>query len=134
MISYSTTTSVGVTDKFKKAPTSALEYVKGKQSQDVPSKLDFINVLQVEVHSQVDREQMSELINSIYPELTDILGDSEKIGLMIKIGKDTIKSLISREDEFESVRKSIMREYVSLIELPTIINKGSNKKPNLTKM
>lgn len=128
MIRYSTTTSVGIADKFKKEPITALEYVKNKNKQlkTIPSEIDFINVLQVEVLSQVDGDQMHELITSLYPDLTDLLGDSEKIGVAINIGENCLKKLIYRDDKFEDVRESLMQEYTSHIASSTIVNKGKN--------
>ena len=132
MIKYTTTTSVGVANKDKKESLTAVEYSKNKHADinDVPTKITFINVLNVVVNSGVNnREQMQELITSIYPDMVDLMGDSEKIGLAIKIGNDTIKLIVNREDEFDTtVRRSIMREYVSLIELPSAINKSINNK------
>lgn len=121
MIRYSTTTSVGVANNFKKEPITALEYIKNKKQQLnlLPSEIDFINILQVDVHSLVDEDQMRELVTSIYPDLTELMSDSEKIGLSIKIGQNSLKKLIHREDDYEEVTESIMNDYISNIKSTT---------------
>ena len=129
MIRYSTSTSVGIADKFTE-PVNAVTYTKNKHSKTntTSSEIDFINVLKVEVHSQVDSSQMSQLVASLHPDVMELLEDSDKMGLAISLGKDTIKSLVYKDDNFEDVHNSIMKDYLSLMETQNTTDTARKKE------
>lgn len=95
------------------------------QYVDVSEEEKQIKVLNVTTEDDINnRTQIKELVNSIYPEIVEVLGDDDMMGLRINIKNEILRALIPQNESLNEIEKRVLRQYVAEIELPLIINKG----------
>ena len=87
-----------------------------------------LNVLEVHLQDKVtSQDDIRELATAIYSKALKAIGkDNYMAGVEIHL-EDVIKVLLHKDDSLPTFQKSVLREYVSQIELPKVINgkKGS---------
>jgi len=88
----------------------------GRRSKTYRENQSRIKVLEVSINYSIHREDMLEIINGIYPTIYAELIKSGKMGVVFKIGRSMFKVVVNDSDNIESIKKSIMGEYISKIE------------------
>ena len=85
-----------------------------------------LNVLVVTMQDKVNsQDDIRELAAAIYPKAQKAIGkDNYMAGVEIQL-EDVIKVLLHKDDSLPAFEKAMLREYVSQIELPNVIN-GKN--------
>ena len=72
-----------------------------------------IDVLDVIVQSSIEnKEDIKRLTEQLYPELIQILGDNQYVGVSIMLDR-TIKALLSKNDSLKDFQRAILRQYIA---------------------
>ena len=88
-----------------------------------------IDVLGVTMQSQVcNNEDIKKLAELLYPQVIEILGSNEYIGVRIKLDR-TVKTLVSKGQSLNDFQRALLRQY-SAMQLDINIF-GLNKENNI---